>query len=501
MGETTMTHREMIVQEYKEILHYVAVLTMGVGLIQLVPLLLLFFQGWVVGDFLAFVVPAGMAIALGFLVFKLTHDAERSLSVKSGAIVVATAWLVAVALGALPFILGRQLAPLDAVFESMSGWTTTGLTMIDIPNTRAIYLLWRSIMQFAGGAGIAVLMLSAVIGPKAGRLYDAEARNDRFLPSVIDTSRILLKLYLSYFITAVVLYVVLGMAWFDAVNHAMAVLSTGGFSTYGESIGRFNSLPIEMITIIFMIMGATNFSTHYALMQRKSFKVLQDNEFILFLVLIGLSVLLVVNALISTFNLEPAYTFRISLFQAVSALTTTGFQTISFPDWNVTAIFLMIVLMLIGGGTGATAGGIKLYRVSVLLKSIYWSATEQLFPKSAIVRRSISKHGEVALISTKHLLEVLTYILLYLLTYLIGVVIFLCCGFGLLESMFEFASALGTVGLSTGATTPDMPALAKVAQIFGMWLGRLEFMAIILAVSKMIKDFRSIKKEMSIIDR
>jgi trk system potassium uptake protein TrkH len=483
-----MTHRETIVKEYKEVIHYVAILTMGVGFIELLPLLVLFFQGWTSRDFWAFAFPASLGIVLGFIFFKLTYRSEHSLSIRSGAVVVAVAWVAAVAIGALPFIIGGQLSPLDAVFESMSGWTTTGLTMLDLRGARAIYLFWRSFMQFAGGAGIAVLMLSAVIGPKASRLYEAEARNDRFLPSVIDTSRILLRLYLTYLLIGVLLYVTMGMSWFDAINHSMAALSTGGFSTFSESIGHWNSLPIEIVTIVLMILGATNFATHHALLQRKRLKVLLDNEFILFFFLISLSVPLIVYALISTFNLELAHTIRISLFQAVSALTTTGFQTISFPNWNESTIFLIVLLMIIGGGTGSTAGGIKLYRVSIVLKSIYWSVVYHLFPKSAVLRRSINKQGEIVLVNNEHLVEVLTYTFLYLLTYLTGVIIFMLCGFGLQESMFEFASALGTVGLSTGATGPGMPALAKIVQILGMWLGRLEFMAIILAITKLIKD-------------
>jgi len=364
--------------------------------------------------------------------------------------------------------------------------------MIDVTRTRGVYLLWRSLMQFAGGAGIAVLLLSAVIGPRASGLYEAEARNERFVPSVIDTSKIFLRLYLIYFITGIFLYVITGMSWFDAVNHAMAALSTGGFSTVPDSIGHWNSIQIEAVTIVLMLLGATNFSTHFALWHDRKIRALLDNEFILFFTLLGIAVPLLSFVLINSLYQSISSTFRISLFQAFSALSTTGFQTVSLTPWIQPAIFVMILLMIVGGNTGATAGGLKLYRFSVVLKSIYWSIQYQIYPKTAVIRHSINKQGKILLLNNDHVIEVLTYTFLYLFTYLVGVLIFLFSGFPLRESLFEFASALGTVGLSTGATGPGMPAASKVAQIFGMWLGRLEFIAIIMALIKFVKDFRNL---------
>jgi len=483
-----LTYREKILREYRTIAYYFGKLIIGIGVVQLIPIPMLMFQTSTFLDFIAFIAPAALAIIGGYAIVKYTINGATAFSMKSGAVVVTLTWVVAVILGAIPFVVTGQLTWLDAIFEAMSGWTTTGLSMVDVSQTSPVFLFWRSLMQFVGGAGLAVLMLSAVVGPEANGLYEAEARSDRFVPNVIDTSRILLKLYLTYFGVGAVLYMLSGMTWFDAINHSMAVLSTGGFSTRGESIGYWNSISVETVTLVLMILGTTNFSTHYVLLTQRRIKTLMDNEVVAFFVLMGITVPLILYALVNTVYQGVGHTFRIALFQAISALSTTGFQTVPFTHWTETAVLLIIILMIIGGGTGATAGGLKLYRISLAFKTVYWSIKSKLFPRTAIIRHTLNKQGEEVVISHEHLLEVAFYIFIYLMTYLAGVLVLMFSGFSLRDSLFEFASSLGTVGLSVGITGPDMPAAAKVAEILGMWLGRLEFTAIIVAISKLVKD-------------
>ncbi len=484
-----LTNREKLLKEYRTIAYYFGKLLMGIGVVQLLPIPLLLFQTSTFIDLISFFAPAALAIMGGYGIVRYTKNMVSAFSMKSGAVVVSFTWVIAVILGAVPFVVAGQLTWLDAIFEAMSGWTTTGLSMVDVSKASPVFLFWRSLMQFVGGAGIAVLALSAVIGPEANGLYEAEARNDRFVPNVIDTSRILIKLYLTYFGVGTVLYMLSGMTWFDAVNHSMAVLSTGGFSTRGESIGYWNSISVEAVTLVLMILGTTNFSTHYVLLSQRRIRALMDNEVKAFFILMGITVPLILYALISNVYQGVGHTFRIALFQAFSALSTTGFQTVPFTHWTETAVLLIIILMIIGGGTGATAGGLKLYRVSLAFKTIYWSIKTKLFPRTAIIRHTVNRQGDEVIITQEHLLEVAFYIFIYFMTYLVGVLVFMFSGYGLKDSLFEFASALGTVGLSVGITGPDMPAAAKVAEILGMWLGRLEFTAIIVAISKLFKDF------------
>ena len=483
-----MAYFDKLGQEYKTILHYVALLTIGVSVIELLPVIVLIASDGSLRDYLAFLIPGVGGISLGCFLYLGTQKHDRYSSMKTWAVIVTLTWAAAVILGALPFVIGKQLSSLNAIFEATSGWTTTGLSVMDVKETPQAYLLWRSLMQFVGGAGIAVLMLAAVIGPEARGLYEAEARTDRFMPSVVDTSRILIKLYLGYFIIGVLLYWLAGLTAFDAVNHSMAALSTGGFSTRAESIGYWNSIPVEVITIGLMILGTTNFSIHYGLIWRRQIKSVLDSEVILFLLFMGIVVPLIMYALINTVYHGLGQTFRIALFQAVSALSTSGFQTVPFSNWNATAIIFIIVLMIIGGGTGATAGGLKLYRIAIFLKNIYWSIEARLYPKNAVVRHCVYRQGEKTLVKTEHIMEVLTYISLYIITYFTGVVVLMLSGFDLRDSLFEFASAMSTVGLSVGVTGPHMPVFAKVAEIIGMWLGRLEFLAVIIAGVKIFKD-------------
>lgn len=471
---------------------YLGLLTMGLGVILLLPLLSLFFWPKEMSHLGSFLIPALFSILVGLYLWRVFRPRGETppLTAPDAALMVTVIWLIAVILGALPFILSKILSPLDAIFETMSGWTTTGLTMVNPDNVSHIFLLWRSLMQFVGGAGLAVIMLSAIIGSLGPGIYEAEARTDRLVPHIMHTARMVIKIYLAYHILGVLLYLVAGMEIFDAICHAMAALSTGGFSTKSESIAYWQSIPVEMVTLVLMLLGTTNFATHHVLISSRGKKGLRDAELKLIAWLIILITPLVTFGLFQDVPAGLGGSFRKSLFLAVSALSTTGYSTVTLSQWAEFPLFLIVILMIIGGGTGSTAGGIKLYRVAIILKSIWWWVKKQFYPSSAVLQRTIWRRGERQEIQDKHIQAVICFIGLYLLTYLIGVGIFLASGFSLIESMFEFASAMGTVGLSLGITRPDMPIACKVAQILGMWLGRLEFIAIFHAFIRVGRDLQ-----------
>ncbi len=349
-------------------------------------------------------------------------------------------------------------------------------------------------MQFFGGAGLAVIMLSAIIGPHGLGLYVAEGRTDKLLPSIAKSTKLILIIYGSYVIAGVVLYTLVGMPLFDSINHAMAALSTGGFSTKEASIGYYNSIGIELVTIILMFAGTTNFVAHYVLLRGriKEFFKIGEVKFMLFL----LGTLIPIVTFIS---LRPIYgslgeSFRVGAFELISALSTTGFAIVEYNVWPAFAVFIMIVLMMIGGGTGSTAGGIKLYRVFLLCKSLLWNIKSYLQPKSLVEENYINRPDGKFYVSKSHVLEVANFFFLVLLTYIIGVAIFLAHGYPLLDSMFEFASSIGTVGLSVGITSASAPIGIIWTQIFGMILGRLEFFVILFAIIKVLRDASFIAK-------
>jgi trk system potassium uptake protein TrkH len=377
----------------------------------------------------------------------------------------------------------------QAIFESVSGWTTTGLTVVNISEAPHCILLWRSIMQLAGGAGLVIIMLSAIAGPAGPGLSAAEGRGTQLVPNVRRSARLVANIYIAYAVIGVVAYIFSGMSIFDAINHSFAAISTGGFSTRVESIGYWNSSKIECVSLFLMFFGNLNFLTAYLLFTRKFRAVSRNGEIRLFAFLftVSLLTLLLLVTLPLYQNLEKS--IRIAVFESISALTTTGFSTVSYNNWNSTGFLFLIVLMLIGGGAFSTAGGIKQYRIYLLLKSIQWRFQRAFLPKTAITDNSVWFGEMEETINDNYISQISSFVFLYLAVYVIGVAILTAHGYNLRDSLFEFASALGTVGLSIGVTQASTPKLVLWSETIAMFLGRLEFFVVIISIVKIFRDF------------
>lgn len=233
---------------YKEIyiLQYIGVMLMFVAGVILFPLIILPFYQEEIKYLFCFVVPAGIAWLPGFALSKIHIPEDYRLSVGSDAIIVVGIWLLAAFFSALPFMLAGMLNFTQAYFEAMSGWTTTGLSVVDVTNAPQLFLFFRSVMQFFGGFGIVLVVVSALSESLGMKLYTAEGHNDKLLPNLAKSARLILKIYAGYFIAGTILYIVFGMPPFDAVNHSMAALSTGGFSIKADSIGAYNNLASSL---------------------------------------------------------------------------------------------------------------------------------------------------------------------------------------------------------------------------------------------------------------
>jgi len=280
------------------------------------------------------------------------------------------------------------------------------------------------------------------------------------------------------------------MSLFDAVNHAFAAVSTGGFSTRTESIGYWNSTAIEAVTLPLMLLGNLSFVTAWLLWRGRLRMVARNGEMRLLVVLIPLSV-----AAMFLFTSRALYpqlgkSIRVALFETVAAITTTGFSTVSYGNWNAFGLFLLIILMLIGGGTCSTAGGIKQFRVYLLWRMVLWEIKRFLIPRTAVLERPIWEGNRRVFVDDARIRQMMVFIFVYLAIYAIGVMILCACGFDLVDSLFEFASAIGTVGLSVGVTTAQMPHLALWSETAAMFLGRLEFIVVIVSLLKIGGDGR-----------
>lgn len=490
-----MLYARQLKERYQLVIGYVGIMIIGVGLALLMPLLIIPIYKNEMNEILYFIIPSVLAITTGFLMrSRMKYGEDATLTLQEGGIIVVLGWMLTVVFSALPFIISGKLNFTQAIFESVSGWTTTGLSVVDVAKIPHVFLLWRSIMQFFGGAGLAVVMLSAIIGPHGLGLYNAEGRSDKLLPNVRKSTKLIMVIYSGYVIAGTILYILAGMSWFDSINHAIAAVSTGGFSTKTNSIGHYNSLSIELITIILMLLGTTNFAAHYVLLKGeiKKFFRIGEIRFMFFL----LAILIPVTSYLSLIKLYGTVgkSIRIGAFELISALTTTGFSTVGYLDWDNFSVFIMIILMVIGGGAGSTAGGLKQYRVYVMLKSLIWDIKGYLLPKNVVRQNYVNRPEGKYYVSKEHILEISNFTTLYMITYAIGVGILLLHGYTLRDSMFEFASSLGTVGLSVGITSPDAPALVLWTETIGMILGRLEFIVIFFASMKIIKDIRLILK-------
>ena len=461
------------------------------SVVMLTPLLALFWYPQEAAAVSAFALPAGCLGLLGAVLGRVPRNpAGGTITVQEGGVVVVLSWLVVMLFSAWPFCVLSGLPFAAALFESVSGWTTTGLSMVDVATASRLLLLYRSVLQLAGGAGLAIIMMSAIVGPTGVGIPSAEGRADQLVPQVRQSARLVLKIYLCYAGLGVVAYIAAGMTPFDAVNHSFAAVSTGGFSTRAESIGYWSSVAVEAVTLPLMVLGNLSFVTAWLMLRWKLPAVLRNGEVRLMAVLLPLSaaslLLLTCRALYPSLGKA----LRVAVFESVSALTTTGFSTVGYGPWNGFGRFVLVVLMLIGGGTCSTAGGLKQFRVYALARLAAWEVGRWLAPGSRVADRPLWEGERRVGLNDAAVVQLAVFATLYLVTYALGVLTLCACGVGLADSLFEFASALGTVGLSVGVTSVGMPAPAMWAETVGMFLGRLELVVVIASLLKLARDSR-----------
>jgi trk system potassium uptake protein TrkH len=454
----------------------------------LTPLLVLLAWPDEISAGLHFLVPGLLLLAGGGTAYFRLKSPETVLSLQDGGLIVVLSWLGACLAGTWPLMAIEELNFTQAFFESVSGWTTTGLSVVDVTQAHKMTLLWRSIMQVVGGAGFAIIMLAALTGPVGTGLPTAEGRSEQLAPHVRQSAKLVLVIYCSYLVVGTLALFFAGMSWFDAINHSFCAISTGGFSTQSASIGHWNSLAIEAVTLPLMLLGSLNFLTAYTLWRGRLGVIRRDSEVRLVAVFIPLvAVLLLV---VTCWGLYPTLgkSIRVAIFETVSCMTTTGYSTVTYSNWNAFGILMLIAFMVVGGGTGSTAGGMKQYRIVLLAKSFVWEIRRALLPGTAVLENHVWHSGEREYIDDARLRQAAAFATLYLLTLVLGTAVLAAHGYSLSDSLFEFASAQGTVGLSVGITAADAPPFVLWAEIVGMFLGRLEFLIVFVGLTKLFRD-------------
>jgi trk system potassium uptake protein TrkH len=422
-----------------------------------------------------FTVPAAIAIALGFFIRRRFQPTE--LSMGKAMVLVTFAWIIFAAFGSIPYIFGNNMPIEDAYFESMSGFTATGLTMIlNVEGVAPTILFWRSLTQWVGGMGVIVLFLAALIGVgrAARKMYVAEARAERIEPSIRETARSLWKIYVLFTLFGIVGLYFAGapnMSLFEAVNHSMAAIATGGFSVHNMSFAGYG-FPVLAIAILLMMAGAISFVVHRRVMAGHWRELFRNIEVRLMLVLILLATLL----LIWSVGLQDA------LFQSAAALTGTGFSTTDISGWGDPQKGLLTILMVIGGGYGSTSSAIKLIRTVIIVGAVFWIIKRSFLPQRAVVPMKIS--GRIY--SDQEIMETAIYAFIYVIVLIGGAVVLMMLGNPAMDSLFESASAQGNVGLSVGITEAGMPLAGKISLTIQMLVGRLEIIPVIAFFSYLI---------------
>lgn len=493
MPSAAPTLREALRAKYRTLFGTIGSVIALVGIAHLLPLTILPFYPQEIALWPCFATPACLGIiAGGGLWWQMRSRQEPyELSVQDGSILVILVWAMTMLLGALPFWLSHSLSPLNALFESVSGWSTTGLSVLDIPRTAKVLLFWRSLTQYFGALGVVLIALVAIIGTSAQSLYLAEGRSDLLRPHIRRTVKLIAAIYASLTAITITLYRISGMNLFDALNHAMCTVSTGGFSTYAESYAHWDSWKLEVMTIALMFVAATHYTTHFSILRGDWRAALRNREWRL----AGGLLLCAIPLIFLSLTALPEYgwslkSLRTASFEAMAALSTTGFTSTRYQNWPDLALFALTILMLIGGGTGSTAGGIKQYRVYLLLKAVGWELRKRLLPRRAVVKHQVWTGSQWQEIDAEELVAIAAFVVFYLLAYAVGVMTFVACGYNLRDSLFEMASSISTIGLSVGITSPTAPALIRITQMAAMALGRLEFFVVIFGLARLLRDYK-----------
>jgi trk system potassium uptake protein TrkH len=444
-----------------------------------------------------FIFPAFISILGGLIIgknFKQNRDglSEVVPQPHEGSLTVLFAWLYGFVLGSIPFVLSGQLNFLQGLYESVSGWTTTGLSVMDVAKTPAIFLFFRSFMQFCGGLGFIMMMVLIIQGKDSMSLYEAEGHSDRIMPNIRKTAQVIFLIYSFFLVMGTTIYWILGMPLFDSLLHTMSSLSTGGFSTEADSIGAYESVQIEAFTILLMLIGTTNFAILLLFIKRKFREIVKISELQFLSVLLLLFVPATVLSLFYHTYLSIGESFRHALFNIVSALSTTGYSTMSYESWSAFNIGIIILMMLIGGGLGSTAGALKLTRVYILMKVVGSNIRKRMSSSRRVSQVSYYTAQGRQTIDSSLVIDTIGFVFSYLIIFIIGsLLITWTANINFTEAMFEFASSLGTVGLSIGITGPNTDGGTLIVQMVGMILGRLETFIVLIGVYTLFSRMRN----------
>lgn len=440
-------------------------------------------------DFSALLISSLITLVFGFLIKTITRS-HRNDEVKKreGFLIVALGWIFMALFGSLPYVLSGAIPNYtDAFFETISGLTTTGATILnDIESLPKGVLFWRSMTQWIGGMGIIVLTIAILplLGVGGMELFASEApgpTKDKIHPRIKETAK---RLWLIYFSLTILQTILLmfpgGMDFYDAINHAFTTMSTGGFSTKQASVAHFDSAIVDYIIIVFMLIAGTNFTLLYFASKLQLKKFWKNDEFKWYIGAVILLTIVIIPFVLKYYqdNIGFEKPFRDVLFQVVSIITTTGYATSDFTTWGTFVTFIFFLLFFTGANAGSTSGGMKIVRIVLLMKNGYLEFKRRLHP-NAVIPVTLNKES----VQPKIIYNLLAFVFFYLTTFVVGSIIMTMLGVDFLEAISASATSIGNVGPGIASIGPSgsfyhLPDPAKWVLSFLMLMGRLELFTI-----------------------
>jgi trk system potassium uptake protein TrkH len=484
--------------------YYTGYVVLGTALLMLIPLMTaVILREW--NPSLDFLISISITSVLGILMIgagRKTREKENAMKWKHGFVIAALSWIVLMVLCSIPYLLsGHYLSLLDACFDVMSGFTTTGLALIqDMDHISVSLNMWRHILTFVGGQGIVVLALTFLIKNTGGayKVYVGEAKDVELMPNVMGTARQIWKISMIYLIIGTIALWIAGIligiqplsAFFQALFMFASSWSTGGFAPYSQNIMYYHSFAYEIITLVFFILGSLNFGLHYAVWQKNRKELIRNIEVQSFTITAFMTCAAAVILLAQTGLYDEAVSaFRRVVYNVLSAHTTTGLGSVyarQFAnEWGDKGVLLLIIAMLIGGSACSTAGGIKGLRVGIIVKGLIADVKKILSSERSIKITKIHHFKDIVL-EDPTVKSAALIAICYIVTFTGGILIASFYGYPLLDASFESASVTGNVGLSIGVTTASMPAALKIYYIIAMYLGRLEFLSVFALIGYVI---------------
>ena len=489
--------------------HYLGTLTQLFAALMAVPFLTaLVFQEWEPAE--RYLLGIGIALVVGTLLQFLRIEPGR-LGRRQALAVTGFAWIVLAFFASVPlFLSGHYATYMDALFDGVSGLTTTGATVaLDIDHFSNADNMFRFMMHLVGGLGLIVVALSlGIFGKRSGSsLYTAEGRSEHVVPNVVQTTQLILRITLVIiFIAAVVLTALcisIGMepvrAVLQSIWLAISAFNTGGFAPMAESVSYYNSIPIEIFLMLLMILGSISFVVHAEVWKGRLQSFFGDIEIRTMLIWLLVMTVVVAASLSASalFSDLPAM-IRRGLFMVVSAFSTTGFQNVTTNQLTTVfssgAFLALALIMAVGGSAGSTAGGVKLYRVGIIFKSIVSTVKEAVSPSSARVVVSYNHLGRRVL-SSDAVKEAMTVFVLFVITYSVGALVGIAHGYEASQAIMESVAMTSNGGVITGIVTPGMSPSLETFYIFQMWAGRLEFVTLLAVLAEIVASLVPRKRE------